>query len=103
LKGQISLKAKFLPNSSSEIPNPKQIPSTKFQKKTGNDRSRATGPLVIADRCEASFGAWDLVLVWDLGFGIWNLEFGISSYRIQPPPFLNFTHPAATLTSLGSS
>jgi hypothetical protein len=71
-------------NGKFQIPNPKQIPSTKFQTKKAIPSRGRLFP----------FGAWDLVLVWNLGFGIWDfrrlrggaclfgiwdLEFGISA------------------------
>src|SRR5258708_17981806 len=49
----------------SQIPNPKQIPSTKVRRE------------FIAS---ASFGAWNLGFFWDLGFGIWDFF-----HRPAPP------------------
>jgi hypothetical protein len=54
-----------IPNSKFQIPNPKQIPSTKFQRGTKAPPGAARGPL-------AGFGIWNLELVWNLGFGIWD-------------------------------
>jgi hypothetical protein len=52
-------------NPKFQIPNSKQIPSTKSQRGTkvpfGATRGRTPG-----------FGIWNLELVWNLGFGIWD-------------------------------
>jgi hypothetical protein len=43
-------------NPKTQDPNPKEVPSPKLQD------------------AAATFGIWDFELLWDLGFGTWDLK-----------------------------
>src|SRR5947208_16865405 len=59
-------RAKICRNPKSQIPNPKQIPSTKFQINPKRQISDTMAERVLV-------GIWVLAFVWDLGFGFWDL------------------------------